>query len=192
VYLSKRRSSSWQRGGVSYAEIAADQGEDSDGPIPYFPICATDTVPFSSIPRKHEIMPRLRPSTPTTELNIEPRPEDGARDRSGTNRPTTLDSWRPKPTMPLSAREVDAVAKATAGKLAEFVGERGTTFGLVGPRESAEVSTSRSITCSTRDRARSDAARFAAEGQIHFNLDSTRRVLEGRAHFPVGVVSLGA
>jgi len=69
-------------------------------------------------------------------MAIEPR-RPGARDLSITNEPI-VESPRPKPAVTLSAGDVEAIAEATARKLAELVADRGKTFGLVGPRELAE------------------------------------------------------
>ena len=62
----------------------------------------------------------------------------GASDLSGANGRTAQNGRRPEPAVTLSAGDVEAIAEATARKLVEFVGERGKTFGLVGPRELAE------------------------------------------------------
>lgn len=71
-------------------------------------------------------------------MDFESLPDDEASDRSVTNRRMTQDGQQPERAVTLSQGDVEAIADATARKLAEFIGERGKTFGLVGPRELAE------------------------------------------------------
>jgi hypothetical protein len=89
------------------------------------------------------------------------------------------------PAVTLSEGDVEAIAEATARKLAEFVGERGKTFGLVGPRELAEglgVSLDYVYVHATE----LGAMRLGSgpKARIRFDLDSTRRALEARAQRP--------
>ncbi len=83
--------------------------------------------------------------------------------------------------MNLSAADVEAIAEATARKLAEFIGERGKTFGLVGPRELAE-GLGVSLDYVYAHAAELGAMRLGSgpKAPIRFDLDRARQSLEAR------------
>ena len=119
-------------------------------------------------------------------MELEPLRQVGASDLSGTDGRTVPNGRRrPEPDVTLSAGDVEAIAEATARKLAEFIGERGKTFGLVGPRELAEglgVSLDYVYAHSTE----LGAMRLGSgpKARIRFDLDAARRLLEARAQRP--------
>ena len=115
-------------------------------------------------------------------MDIRPLPEGGASNRSGTNGRVALDARRPAPAVTLSEGDVEAIAEATARKLVEFVGERGKTFGLVGPRELAE-GLGVSLDYVYTHAAELGAMRLGSgpKARIRFDLDGARRLLEARA-----------
>jgi len=76
----------------------------------------------------------------------------------------------------LTNGDVEAIADALARKVAEIVGARSTTFGLVDARELAEelgVSIER-----PRDGARRNETRSRQMARIHFDLDPAGQALE--------------
>ena len=114
-------------------------------------------------------------------MDIEPLAEDGAFDRFVTNSRTAPDGHRSEPAVALSARDVEAIAEATARKLAEFIGQREKTFGLVGPGELAQglgVSLDYVYAHSTE----LGAIRLGSgpKARIRFDLDRARQSLEAR------------
>ena len=87
--------------------------------------------------------------------------------------------------MTLSAGDVEAIAEATARKLAEFVGERGKTFGLVGPRELAEgLGVSLDYVYAHATELGAMRLGSGPKARIRFDLDGARRLLEARAQQP--------
>lgn len=87
--------------------------------------------------------------------------------------------------MTLSPGDVDAIAEATARKLAEFVGERGKTLGLVGPRELAEgLGVSLDYVYSHATELGAMRLGSGPKARIRFDLDGARRALEARAERP--------
>jgi hypothetical protein len=124
-------------------------------------------------------------SPPTGRTDIQPLPEAGTEDRSGTNAQVTLDGRRPDRALTLSAGDVEAIAEATARKLAEFVGDRGKTFGLVGPRELAEgLGVSLDYVYAHATELGAMRLGSGPKARIRFDLDSARRLLEARAQRP--------
>ena len=118
-------------------------------------------------------------------MDIEPLPDGRARARSVTSRRTALESPRPGPLVTLSAGDVDAIAEATARKLAELVADRGKTFGLVGPRELAEgLGVSLDYVYAHATELGAMRLGSGPKARIRFDLDGARRALEARAERP--------
>ena len=87
--------------------------------------------------------------------------------------------------MTLSDGDVEAIAEATARKLVEFVGERGKTFGLVGPRELAEgLGVSLDYVYAHATELGAMRLGSGPKARIRFDLDGARRLLEARAQQP--------
>ena len=87
--------------------------------------------------------------------------------------------------MTLSAGDVDAIAEATARKLAELVADRGKTFGLVGPRELAEgLGVSLDYVYAHATELGAMRLGSGPKARIRFDLDGARRALEARAQGP--------
>ena len=98
---------------------------------------------------------------------------------------TALDGRSAEPGVALSARDVEAIADATARKLVEFIEERGRTFGLVGPRELAEgLGVSLDYVYAHATELGAMRLGSGPKARIRFDIDSTRRVLEARAQRP--------
>jgi hypothetical protein len=119
-------------------------------------------------------------------MEIEPLRQVGAPDLSGTNGRTGLNGRRrPEPAVTLSAGDVEAIAEATARKLAEFIGEPGKTFGLVGPRELAEgLGVSLDYVYAHATELGAMRLGSGPKARIRFDLDGARRLLEARAQQP--------
>jgi hypothetical protein len=118
-------------------------------------------------------------------MDIEPLPDGRATARSVTSRRTPLESPRPGPLATLSAGDVDAIAEATARKLAELVADRGKTFGLVGPRELAEgLGVSLDYVYAHATELGAMRLGSGPKARIRFDLDGARRLLEARAQQP--------
>jgi hypothetical protein len=119
-------------------------------------------------------------------MEIEPLPQVGAPDLAGTNGRTALNGRRrPEGAVTLSAGDVEAIAEATARKLAEFIGERGKTFGLVGPRELAEgLGVSLDYVYAHATELGAMRLGSGPKARIRFDLDGARRLLEARAQQP--------
>ena len=118
-------------------------------------------------------------------MDIEPLPDGRATARSVTSRRTALESPRPGPVVTLSAGDVDAIAEATARKLAELVADRGKTFGLVGPRELAEgLGVSLDYVYAHATELGAMRLGSGPKARIRFDLDGARRLLEARAQQP--------
>ena len=118
-------------------------------------------------------------------MDIEPLPDGRATARSVTSRRTALESPRPGPLVTLSAGDVDAIAEATARKLAELVADRGKTFGLVGPRELAEgLGVSLDYVYAHATELGAMRLGSGPKARIRFDLDGARRLLEARAQQP--------
>ena len=91
----------------------------------------------------------------------------------------------PKRGVTLSEGDVEAIAEATARKLAEFIGERGKTFGLVGPRELAEdLGVSLDYVYAHATELGAMRLGSGPKARIRFDLDGARRLLEARAQQP--------
>ena len=89
------------------------------------------------------------------------------------------------PAVTLSAGDVEAIAEATARKLARFVGERGKTFGLVGPRELAEdLGVSLDYVYAHATELGAMRLGSGPKARIRFDLDGARRLLEARGQQP--------
>jgi len=85
----------------------------------------------------------------------------------------------------LSARDVEAIADATARKLVEFIEQRGKTFGLVGPRELADgLGVSLDYVYAHATELGAMRLGSGPKARIRFDLDSARRLLEARAQQP--------
>jgi len=118
-------------------------------------------------------------------MDIQPLPEAGMEDQSGTNGRVTLDGRLRDRALTLSAGDVEAIAEATARKLAEFVGERGKTFGLVGPRELAEgLGVSLDYVYAHATELGAMRLGPGPKARIRFDLDGARRALEARPERP--------
>jgi hypothetical protein len=118
-------------------------------------------------------------------MEIEPLPQGEASDRSGTNGRSALDGRRPEPAVTLSAGDVEAIAEATARKLAEVIAERGKTFGLVGPRELAEgLGVSLDYVYAHATELGAMRLGSGPKARIRFDLDGARRALEARTERP--------
>jgi len=118
-------------------------------------------------------------------MDIEPLPDGRATARSVTSRRTALESPPPGPLVTLSAGDVDAIAEATARKLAELVADRGKTFGLVGPRELAEgLGVSLDYVYAHATELGAMRLGSGPKARIRFDLDGARRALEARAERP--------
>lgn len=105
----------------------------------------------------------------------------GASDLSGANGRTAQNGRRPEPAVTLSAGDVEAIAEATARKLVEFVGERGKTFGLVGPRELAEgLGVSLDYVYAHATELGAMRLGSGPKARIRFDLDRARQSLEAR------------
>ena len=117
-------------------------------------------------------------------MEIEPLPQGEASDPSGTRR-TPPDGRRQESVLTLSAGDVEAIAEATARRLVEFVGGRGKTFGLVGPRELAE-GLGVSLDYVYAHATELGALRLGSgpKARIRFDLDGARRLLEARGQQP--------
>jgi hypothetical protein len=114
-------------------------------------------------------------------MDIGPRPEGGASNRSGTNGRAALDDLQPQSVVTLSEGDVEAIAEATARKLVEFVGERGRTFGLVGPRELAEgLGVSLDYVYAHATELGAMRLGSGPKARIRFDLDRARQSLEAR------------
>jgi hypothetical protein len=118
-------------------------------------------------------------------MDIEPLPDGRATARPVTSRRTAPESARPGPLVTLSAGDVDAIAEATARKLAELVADRGKTFGLVGPRELAEgLGVSLDYVYAHATELGAMRLGSGPKARIRFDLDGARRALEARAERP--------
>lgn len=118
-------------------------------------------------------------------MEIEPLPQVGAPDLAGINGRTALNGPRAEPAVTLSAGDVEAIAEATARKLADFIGERGKTFGLVGPRELAEgLGVSLDYVYAHATELGAMRLGSGPKARIRFDLDGARRLLEARAQQP--------
>lgn len=118
-------------------------------------------------------------------MNIQQLHQDGASDLSAANGRTAQNGRRPEPAVTLSAGDVEAIAEATARKLVEFVGERGKTFGLVGPRELAEgLGVSLDYVYAHATELGAMRLGSGPKARIRFDLDGARRLLEARAQRP--------
>jgi hypothetical protein len=105
--------------------------------------------------------------------------------RSGTSGRTTPGAWRAEPAVTLSEGDVEAIAEATARKLVEFVGVRGKTFGLVGPRELAEgLGVSLDYVYAHATELGAMRLGSGPKARIRFDLDGARRLLEARTQLP--------
>lgn len=115
----------------------------------------------------------------------EPLPLGGTPDLLGSGGSTALHGRAPEPGVALSEEDVEAIAEATARKLAELIGERGKTFGLVGPRELAE-GLGVSLDYVYAHAAELGAMRLGSgpKARIRFDLDGARRALEARTQRP--------
>jgi hypothetical protein len=114
-------------------------------------------------------------------MNIEPVPQGGASDLSATNGRTALNGRRPETGVTLSAGDVEAIAEATARKLAEVIAERGKTFGLVGPRELAEdLGVSLDYVYAHATELGAMRLGSGPKARIRFDLDRARQSLEAR------------
>jgi hypothetical protein len=118
-------------------------------------------------------------------MDIEPFPDGSWSDPSRINGWPGPGNRLANPAVTLSAGDVEAIAEATARKLARFVGERGKTFGLVGPRELAE-DLGVSLDYVYAHATELGALRLGSgpKARIRFDLDRTRRALEARAQRP--------
>ena len=114
-------------------------------------------------------------------MDIEQLREDGASDPFVTNRRTAPGGQQPDRDVTLSAEDVEAIAEATARKLAAFIAERRKTFGLVGPRELAE-GLGVSLDYVYAHAAELGAMRLGSgpKARIRFDLDRARQSLEAR------------
>jgi hypothetical protein len=118
-------------------------------------------------------------------MDVEPLPDDGAKGSSVTNGQAAPHSQGPAVAVTLSAGDVEAIAEATARKLAEFVGDRGKTFGLVGPRELAEgLGVSLDYVYAHATELGAMRLGSGPKARIRFDLDGARRALEARAQRP--------
>jgi hypothetical protein len=118
-------------------------------------------------------------------MGIRPLTEGEASNRSGTNGRAAVDGLQPQPVVTLSEGDVEAIAEATARKLVEFVGERGKTFGLVGPRELAEgLGVSLDYVYAHATELGAMRLGSGPKARIRFDLDGARRALEARAQQP--------
>jgi hypothetical protein len=118
-------------------------------------------------------------------VNIEPLHQDRATGQSGDNGLTAQRDRRPEAAITLSAGDVEAIAEATARKLVELVGERGKTFGLVGPRELAEgLGVSLDYVYEHANELGAMRLGSGPKARIRFDLDGARRALEARAQRP--------
>ena len=118
-------------------------------------------------------------------MDIQPVREGGASDRSRARGPTVLDGRRPERGLTLSPGDVEAIAEATATKLAEFIAERSKTFGLVGPRELAEgLGVSLDYVYAHATELGAMRLGSGPKARIRFDLDGARRALEARAERP--------
>jgi hypothetical protein len=118
-------------------------------------------------------------------MDIQPLPDGRNGDRSGTNGRATLDGRGPDRALTLSAGDVEAIAEATARKLADLVGERGRTYGLVGPRELAEgLGVSLDYVYAHATELGAMRLGSGPKARIRFDLDGARRTLEARAQRP--------
>jgi hypothetical protein len=96
-----------------------------------------------------------------------------------------VDGQRPDPAVSLSEGDVEAIAEATARKLVEFVGERGKTFGLVGPRELAEgLGVSLDYVYGHATELGAMRLGSGPKARIRFDLDGARRALEAMTQRP--------
>ena len=127
----------------------------------------------------------FRVSAPRGQNGQEPLPRDGAPDLFGSDGRTAEVAGTPEPGVTLSAGDVEAIAEATARKLVEFVGERGKTFGLVGPRELAEgLGVSLDYVYAHATELGAMRLGSGPKARIRFDLDGARRALEARAQRP--------
>jgi hypothetical protein len=118
-------------------------------------------------------------------MAVEPLSSAGARDHSVTDGPTALEGPGQSPAVTLSAGDVEAIAEATARKLAELVADRGKTFGLVGPRELAEgLGVSLDYVYAHATELGAMRLGSGPKARIRFDLDGARRLLEARAQQP--------
>ena len=118
-------------------------------------------------------------------MDIEPLPKASASDSSVTDRRTALDARQLERGLALSAGDVEAIAEATARKLAEFIGERGKTFGLVGPRELADgLGVSLDYVYAHATELGAMRLGSGPKARIRFDLDGARRALEARPERP--------
>ena len=117
-------------------------------------------------------------------MEIEPLPQGEASDPSETRR-TPPDGRRQESVLTLSAGDVEAIAEATARRLVEFVGGRGKTFGLVGPRELAEgLGVSLDYVYAHATELGAMRLGSGPKARIRFDLDGARRLLEARGQQP--------
>jgi hypothetical protein len=118
-------------------------------------------------------------------VNIDPLHPGEASGLPGADGQTGQAGRRRDPAVTLSAGDVEAIAEATARKLVEFVGERGKTFGLVGPRELAEgLGVSLDYVYAHATELGAMRLGSGPKARIRFDLDGARRALEARTQRP--------
>ncbi len=148
-----------------------------------FPICAIyDDRLLEMSAQRARSAATSGSSPPMRRMDFESLPDDEPSDRFVTNRRMTQEGQQPEGAVTLSQGDVEAIAEATARKLAEFIGERGKTFGLVGPRELAEgLGVSLDYVYAHATELGAMRLGSGPKARIRFDLDRARQSLEARA-----------